>query len=142
MDLLKGQGLLIMLKNDALNKIKEKMLYGVLDAVGRVMVVVRFSEDVLIGNRGFTKDEKEKGLLLVLNKLQNWVWKDGIEGNFTFGELGVMKCFIPADSIVSIISQELGIQLITFIQEEKEEELPKNVIVVDFKNRKVIKRGE
>ncbi len=119
------------------NKIKEKVLYDILDAVGKVMVVVQYSEDVYIGNRGFTKEEKEKGLLIILNKTQKWVWKNGIEGNFIFGELGVQQCFIPVDSIVGIISQELRLQLVAPNMEEKVE-LPENVIRVDFKNKKVI----
>lgn len=123
------------------NTIKEKVLFDILNEVGKVQVIVKYSEDVHIGSREFSKLEKEIGLLLVLNKNKNWVWNEeyrGIQGEFIFGEYGVQKCFIPVSSIVSIISQELGVQLVTSFSSRTDVTLSKNVAQVDFKNRKIL----
>ncbi len=84
-----------------------------LDLAGRVFVVARYSENVIIGNRGFTEDEKKNGIVIVFNTGMNFSWDDtGISSTLVFGT-SPQKCFIPADDIVAIYSPELNSQFVT-----------------------------
>ncbi len=116
----------------------------------------------MLGNRGFTSEEKENGIILVFNQKMNFSWDDyGITAALVFGT-SPQKCFIPADSIGSIYSPELNAQFIVTPQigmpaakkqwsagrdEESEskdstEETSKNVIKVDFTKKKKKKRNQ
>ncbi|MGA1875046.1 MAG: ClpXP protease specificity-enhancing factor SspB [bacterium] len=147
-----------------LNELKKTTFYELLNLIGRVFIVVRYSENVIIGNRGFLPEERQKGLILVLNSTMNFMWDDyGISTKLVFGN-SVERCFIPTDDIVSIYSPELSSQLIVgpqtasephgpegtektshphHIEKETEEESPKGedrrkskVVKVDFQKRR------
>lgn len=130
-----------------LNRLKQHVFYELLDIVGRVFIIVRYHEDVRIGNRGFLPEEREKGIVLVFNKNMNFNWHDwGIEAKLVFGS-STEHCLIPVEHIIGIYSPELNTQFLS-IYEESEEKVPSRkvepvtdkkgedkIIKVDFKKR-------
>jgi len=90
--------------------LKKHIFFELLGTAGRVFILVKYSEDVLIGERGFLPEEKEKGIILVFNPAMNFEWHEGgISATLGFGTK-TEKCFIPSDSIISIFSPELNAQ--------------------------------
>jgi hypothetical protein len=53
-------------EKSGLNELKKTVFYELLNLAGRVLIVVRYSESVSVGNRGLLPEEKENGLVLVL----------------------------------------------------------------------------
>ena len=93
-----------------LTSLKKHIFFELLGLAGRVFILVKYSEDVLIGERGFLPEEKEKGIILVFNPAMNFAWDDqGISATLGFGTK-TEKCFIPPDSIISIFSPDLNTQ--------------------------------
>jgi hypothetical protein len=96
-----------------IHDLKKQVFYELLDLVGRVFVLVRYSQEVVIGDRGFLPEEKEKGLVLVFNSRMNFVWDDsGISARLVFGTTP-QQCFVPVNSILSVFSPELSAQFLT-----------------------------
>lgn len=96
----------------SLNDLKKQIFYDMLELAGRVFIVVRYSDRVVIGNRGFLPEEKEKGIVLVFNKMMNFEWSEsGISATLGFGPK-TEKCFIPPDEIFAVFSPELSAQFI------------------------------
>lgn len=96
-----------------INDLKKMIFYEMLDMAGRVFVLVRHSDNVIIGKRGFTDDEKEKGIVLVFNQNMNFSWNErGITASLVFGP-SAQKCFIPSPDIVMIYSPELNSHFVT-----------------------------
>jgi hypothetical protein len=140
-----------------MNELKRDVFYRMLDMAGRVFIVARYAENVIIGNRGFTEEEKKNGIVLVFNRSMNFSWDDsGITSSLVFGT-SPQKCFIPADDIVAIYSPELTSQFVTSFQaptgapEERDkaraeamqgEETGSNVVKVDFRQKRTRKRTE
>lgn len=130
-----------------MNELKKTIFYEMLDMAGRVFIVARYSENVMIGNRGFTEDEKKNGIVLIFNKSMNFSWDDsGISSTLVFGT-SPQKCYIPADDIGAIYSPELNSQFITALQtstetpgEKEEEKAGPNVVRVDFKRKRTSRR--
>ncbi len=90
--------------------LKKHVFFELLDMAGRVFIHVSYSDDVLIGERGFLTEEKEKGLILVFNTGMKFEWNEqGISATLGFGTK-TEKCFIPPESITSIFSPELNAQ--------------------------------
>lgn len=131
-----------------MNELKKTVFNEMIDMAGRVFIVSRYSENVMIGNRGFTEDEKNNGIVLVFNKSMNFLWDDaGISSTLVFGT-SPQKCFIPAEDIMAIYSPELNSQFITTLQtpkettDEKEEGIAgQKVVKVDFKKKRSSRRG-
>ena len=132
-----------------LNSLKKHVFYELLQMAGRVFVLVRHSEHVILGNRGFSADEQENGIILVFNSRMNFQWDEyGITATLVFGT-SPQKCFIPVDEITAIYSSELGVQFTMSTPTGKMQEIhPKgaadtkdssesagNVIKVDFTRR-------
>jgi hypothetical protein len=132
-----------------LNSLKKHVFYELLHIGGRVFVLVRNSEHVVLGNRGFTPDERENGIVLVFNTGMNFQWDDyGITATLVFGS-SPQKCFIPVDDITAVYSSELNTQFIVLpmsgkIQDFQAESTVRaegtsvsagNVIKVDFTKR-------
>ena len=123
--------------------LKKHIFFELLGTAGRVFILVGYSDDVLIGERGFLPEEKEKGIILVFNPAMNFSWDDqGISATLGFGAK-TEKCFIPPDSILSIFSPELNAQFSSSppVQETAREKpvrkadispSKENVIKVDF----------
>jgi len=93
-----------------LTDLKKHVFFELLDLAGRVFIHVIYSDDVLIGDRGFLAEEKEKGLVLVFNAKMKFEWTDqGISATLGFGPK-TEKCFIPSGSIVSVFSPDQNAQ--------------------------------
>jgi hypothetical protein len=106
------------------NALKKHTFFEIMDSVGRVFIVVAYSDDVMIGKRGFSPEEKEKGLILVFNSQMRFHWEDdvAIKANLVFSP-HVHKCYIPIDNVVAIYSPELKVQFVSepFYETENEE---------------------
>ena len=127
-----------------LNELKKKVFHEILDIVGRVFIVARYSEHVIIGKRGFTEEEKKDGIVLVFNVHMHFVWDEsGISSTLVFGTT-TQKCFVPSHDIIAVYSPELQCQFISAPQasqemppgKDKGEEAGPNVVKVDFSKRK------
>ncbi len=138
-----------------MNELKKNVFYEMLEMAGRVFIVARYSESVIIGNRGFTEDEKKNGIVLVFNKSMSFSWDDtGITSTLVFGT-SPQKCFIPADDIVAVYSPELNSQFSTRPKSSEEtqqkpvedracsfaeEDAGSKVVKVDFTKKKPHKK--
>ncbi|HMK56037.1 MAG TPA: hypothetical protein VK448_05310 [Dissulfurispiraceae bacterium] len=102
---------------ERIDNLKRYVFYELLDMAGRVMVLVKYSPDVVIGNRGFIGDEKETGIVLVFNPKMKFNWDEfGITATLVFGA-APQKCFIPADCVAAVYSPEMNMQFVTSGQE-------------------------
>ncbi len=134
-------------EEERINRLKKHVFYELLDLAGRVMLLVKYSPDVIIGNRGFIGEEKDSGIILVFNPKMKFSWDEhGIAATLVFGS-APQKCFIPQSSIAAIYSPELNTQFVTAFQEkqpaadsqEKRNEAGTNkVISVDFIHKKKV----
>lgn len=125
-----------------LNDLKRDVFFRLMEAAGRVFILVRYSEAVRIGRRGFLPEEKETGITLVFSRQMKFTWDEsGIHVTLLFGT--PEKCFIPPDDIMAVYSPELGARFIVAPEAgggkqaggppgEQEEK----VIKVDFKKRR------
>jgi hypothetical protein len=123
---------------EGINELKREVFFRLLEMAERVYVLVRHSDSVMIGNRGFLKEERENGIVLVFNKSMKFVWDDsGIHATLVFGT-AAEKCYIPPE--------DLGVQLMVAPEEsseeppkeskgEKERGGDKKIIKVDFRKK-------
>ncbi len=96
----------------SLDTLKQHVFFELMNIAGRVYIIVRYSERVKLGNRGFTEEEKEKGIVLVFNHAMNFRWEDGaITARLSFGTT-VERCFIPSEDIVVVFSPDIDVRLI------------------------------
>ncbi len=99
-----------------LNNLKKHVFFELLNMAGRAFVLVGYSDDVILGNRGFPAEEKENGIILVFNSKMNFIWDDyGITATLVFGT-SPQKCFVPADAITAVYSPELNAQFTVSLQ--------------------------
>ncbi len=99
--------------DEGLNSLKKHIFFEFLNLAGRAFVLVRQSDNVILGNRGFTAEEKENGIILVFNSKMNFMWDDyGITAALVFGT-SPQKCFIPVEDIMAVYSPELNAQFVT-----------------------------
>lgn len=134
---------------EQIDDLKKSVFYRMLEIAGRVFIVVNYSEEVVIGNRGFTEEEKRDGIVLVFNRKMHFSWDDsGISTTLVFGT-SPQKCHIPAASISMIYSPELHAQFILAPppgekgkEDQHEEAAGPNVVQVDFKKKAVRKRRQ
>ena len=136
-----------------LNDIKMRVFFDLLNLVGRVYVIVRYSTEVSLGNREFSEQEMENGLILVFNAKTNFTWKDGaIEAKLVFGA-SPQRCYIPAEHVVAVYSPELNTQFVVTYKSADDPTIPAdagadkdaaaavkpepdNILRVDFKKKK------
>jgi hypothetical protein len=93
------------------NQVKylQNLFNDLLADYGHAYIVVRHSDKTVIGKRGFTEEEKKKGIVLIFNQKnhKNLQWTD--EGSI-IAALGFgagnrpEKCFLHFDDIVSVFS--------------------------------------
>ena len=95
------------------NQIKylQNLFYDILSDYGRVFLVVKYSGRTIIGNRGFTDEEKEKGIILVFNNKNHrslqWTEDGSIVATLAFGGNNKMeKCFLHCDDVVALYSPD------------------------------------
>lgn len=101
----------------SLNALKKHVFFEFMSLAGRVFVLVRYSENVVLGNRMFTAEEKENGIVLVFNLKMNFMWDEyGITATLVFGT-SPQKCFIPANDIEVIYSPDLKAQFMASHQQ-------------------------
>ncbi len=94
----------------------QNLFYDILNDYGKVFMVVKYSEKTRIGTRGFTDEEKNKGMILVFTRMNNknlvWLEDGSIQTVLGFGAGNrPEKCFIHADDIVSIFSHDARVKL-------------------------------
>jgi len=94
----------------------KNLFCDILNDYGRVYIVVKHSERTKIGNRGFSDDEKKKGIVLVFNsqnhKTLQWTDDGSIITALGFGAGNKPEnCFIYFDDILSVFSPDAGIKL-------------------------------
>ncbi len=149
---------------ERLNNLKKHIFYEILDMAERVMVLVRYSPEVIIGNRGFVGEEKDTGIILVFNPGMKFNWDEsGISAALVFGATP-QKCFIPAGSVAAVYSPELNVQFVAGGSERNPSKdavryeagsapavlkngaktvmADKNIINVDFVHKKKLGRDE
>ena len=94
----------------------QNLFYDLLNDFGQVFIVVKYSEQTTIGNRGFSEEEKEKGLVLVFNQKNysrlQWTKDGSIVTTLGFGAHNRSeKCLIHSDDIISVFSPKAGVRL-------------------------------
>jgi hypothetical protein len=100
------------------NQVKylQNLFYDLLNDYGQVYIVIKHSPDSSIGNRGFTEEEKKKGLVLIFNRknYKNLEWtEDGsIVTALGFGVNNKPeKCYLHSNDIMSIFSPDAKVRL-------------------------------
>jgi hypothetical protein len=96
-------------------KYLQNLFYDLLNDYGRAFIVVKYSDQTIIGNRGFTDEEKEKGLILLFNNrnYRNLQWtEDGsIVAALGFGVNNrIENCFIHHEDIIAVFSPEARVK--------------------------------
>ncbi len=128
-----------------LNRLKKEVFYSLLNTVGRVFIIVRYSDDVVIGKRGFLDKEKENGLVLVFNSRMNFRWEDwGIDARLVFGST-TEHCLIPEEDIIGVYSPEANTQFLCMYEapeaggqrspRKETEGKSEKVVKVDFRKK-------
>ncbi len=93
----------------------QRLFYDIWNDFGSVYLLVRYSGRTIIGRRGFTDEEKKKGLVLVFNNKTNnkLEWDD--EGNMScilaFGG-SKEDVSIHHDDLLGVFSPDAGIQFL------------------------------
>lgn len=100
------------------NQIKylQNLFYDLLNDYGRVFMVVKHSDRTSIGNRGFTDEEKEQGLILVFtsknHKTIQWTEDGSILVSLGFGNTNKPEnCFLHCNDIVAVYSPDAKVKL-------------------------------
>jgi hypothetical protein len=93
----------------------QELFYDLLNDYGKVYILVKYSEKTVIGNRGFTDEEKKQGLILVFNQrnYKNLQWEDdgSIITKLGFGVSNRQeKCFLHSDDIISVFSPDAKVR--------------------------------
>ena len=99
------------------NQIKylRNLFYDLLNDYGRAFAVVKYSDRTIIGNRGFTEEEKEKGLILIFNSRNHrnlqWTEDGSIVAALGFGiNNRIENCFLHHDDIVAVFSPDAKVK--------------------------------
>lgn len=91
----------------------QKLFYELWNDFGSVYLIVGYSDRTSIGKRGFTDEEKERGLVLVFNDKTNNKLEWDPEGNLScvlaFGA-SKEELFIHHQDLRGIFSPEAGVQ--------------------------------
>jgi hypothetical protein len=93
----------------------QKIFYDIWNDFGSVYLLVKYSEQSAIGRRGFTEEEKKKGLILVFNSKTSNTLNWDTEGNITCVlAFGTRKenLFLSCDDLMGVFSPEAGVQFI------------------------------
>lgn len=93
----------------------QKLFYDVWNDFGSVYLLVKYSDNTIIGRRGFTDEEKKKGLVLIFNNKTSTqlTWDDD-------GNLSCVLAFgarredvsIHHDDLLGVFSPEAGVQFV------------------------------
>lgn len=95
------------------NQIKylKNLFYELLNDYGKVYIIVKYSKMTTIGNRGFSAEEKEKGLVLVFthnnHRRLHWTEDGNIIAAVYFGNNNRLEnCFLHHDDIIALYSPD------------------------------------
>jgi len=95
------------------NQIKylKNLFYELLNDYGKVYIIVKYSDLTTIGNKGFTAEEKEKGLVLVFTNSNyrrlHWTEDGNITVTVSFGNDNRLEnCFLHHDDIIALYSPD------------------------------------
>lgn len=96
-------------------KYLQNLFYDLLNDYGCVFMLVKYSERTMIGNRGFTDEEKEKGLILIFNNKNHrnlqWTEDGSIVTALGFGVSNrVENCFLHHEDIVAVFSPDAKVK--------------------------------
>ena len=93
----------------------QRLFYDLWNDFGSVYLLVKYSDRTSIGKRGFTDDEKKRGLVLAFNNKTNTSLEWDDEGNLdcvlAFGSRKE-EVFIYYDDLLGVFSPEAGVQLL------------------------------
>ena len=96
-------------------KYLQNLFYDLLNDYGRVYLVVRYSDKTVIGNRGFTDEERKNGIILIFNqnnfKGLQWNEDGSINAALGFGAANrPEKCYLHSEDIVSVFSPDARVK--------------------------------
>ncbi|MDI6745156.1 MAG: hypothetical protein QMD07_07250 [Thermodesulfovibrionales bacterium] len=125
-------------------KYLQNLFYDMMNDYGRVFVVIKQSERTLIGNRGFTDQEKENGLVLAFNsknyKTLQWTEDGSIVTTLGFGANNkIENCFLHSDDIISVYSPDAKIKFDRWDMLETKDSLPESQKIQNGKKDAVTK---
>jgi hypothetical protein len=93
----------------------QRLFYDIWNDFGSVHLLVKYSDKTSIGKRGFSEEERKRGLVLVFNSKTNNRLDWDAEGNLTcilaFGERKE-EVYIHHDDLLGVFSQEAGVQFL------------------------------
>jgi hypothetical protein len=94
----------------------QRMFYDLLNDYGQVYIMAKYSENSVIGDRGFSEEEKKQGIILTFNqknhKHLNWIEDGSITASLGFGANNRLeKCFLHYDDIVSVFSPSAKVRI-------------------------------
>ena len=93
----------------------QRLFHDIWNDFGSVYLLVKYSEKTIIGRRGFTDEEKKRGLVLVFNNKTSNALDWDAEGNLTcvlaFGTR-TEDVSIHHDDLLGVFSPEAGVQFI------------------------------
>jgi hypothetical protein len=124
-------------------KYLRNLFYDLLNDYGRVLILVKHSDLTFIGNRGFTDEEKEKGLILVFNnknyKTLQWTEDGGIIAALGFGVSNrAEKCFIHHNDIVAVFSPDAKVKFDRWDMFDREDSKAKLDESENFTDKKIV----
>jgi len=129
------------------NQIKylQNIFYDLLNDYGKVFIVVKYSEKTVIGTRGFTAQEKEKGIILVFNKDNykklKWTEDGSIVAALHFGRNNRPEnCFLHYDDIIAVYSPEAMVKIDRWDILNKEYDYKQGKKTPEVKKEKIIDR--
>jgi len=91
----------------------QRLFHDIWNDFGKVYLLVKYSSKTSIGKRGFTAEEREKGLILVFNNKTNSKLDWDTDGNLTcILAFGTRKedVFIHHDDLLGVFSPEAKVQ--------------------------------
>jgi hypothetical protein len=93
----------------------QRLFYDLWNDFGKVYLLVKHSDNTVIGKRGFTEEEKKNGIVLVFNNRTNKKMEWDEEGNVScvlaFGT-GREDVYIHHDDLLGVFSPEAGVQFV------------------------------
>ncbi len=93
----------------------EKLFYDIWNDFGSVYLLVKYSDRTIIGKRGFTKEERKRGMVLVFNDRTNTTFDLDDEGNITCVlafDSRQEDVYIHHDDLLGVFSPEAGVQFL------------------------------
>jgi len=93
----------------------QRLFYDIWNDFGSVHLLVKYSSRTSIGKRGFTEEERKRGLILVFNNKTTNTLDWDAEGNLNCVlAFGTRKedVYIHHDDLLGVLSREAGVQFL------------------------------